>query len=30
LTKPDRYVRIKEIPQEIVDLIDKPVEVKDD
>ena len=30
LTKPDRYVRIKKIPQEIVDLIDRPVEVKDD
>jgi len=30
LTKPYRYVRIKEIPQEIVDLIDRPVEVKDD
>ena len=30
LTKPDRYVRIKEIPQEIVDLIDRPVEVKND
>ena len=30
LTKPDRYVRIKKIPQEIIDLIDRPVEVKDD
>ena len=30
LTKPDRHVRIKKIPQEIVDLIDRPVEVKDD
>ena len=27
LTKPDRNVRIKKIPQEIVDLIDQPVEV---
>ena len=30
LTKPDRYVRIKKVPQEIIDLIDRPVEVKDD
>ena len=30
LTKPDRHVRIKKIPQEIIDLIDRPVEVKDD
>ena len=30
LTRPDRYVRIKEIPQEIINLIDRPVEVKDD
>ena len=30
LTKPDRYVRIKEIPQEIIDLIDRPVEVNND
>ena len=30
LTKPDRHVRIKEISQEIIDLIDRPVEVKDD
>jgi len=30
LTKPDRYVRIKKIPQEIIDLIDRPVEVNND
>ena len=30
LTKPDRYVRIKKIPQEIIDLIDRPVEVEDE
>jgi len=28
LTKPDRYVRIKKIPQEIEDLLDKVIEVK--
>ena len=28
LTKPDRNVRIKKIPQEIIDLIDRAVEVK--
>ena len=30
LTKPDRYDRLKKIPQEIVDLIDRPVEVNND
>ena len=28
LTKPDRYVRIKKIPKEIEDLLDKVIEVK--